>query len=165
MLTLNIGMVLFGCSWFDNKDDSFSALGETTVDLSQYQQGGQNNDDTETDTASEFETGLNTDAPVITGLSTFFNSYQGIGDVIELHVNYEDPQDDLLNGVVLVTYAGAAEEIPIDNTSAVLETGEITVLFDSVDTSSTYTFTVSLRDASGNESEEVQSIVEPVDEE
>jgi hypothetical protein len=165
MLTLNIGMVLFGCSWFDKKDDSFSALGETTVDLSQYQQGGQNNDDTDFDSASLFETGLNTDAPVITGLSTFFNSYQGIGDVIELHVNYEDPQDDLLNGVVLVTYGGTAEEIPIDNTSAVLETGEITVLFDSVDTSTTYTFTVSLRDASGNESEEVQSIVEPVDEE
>lgn len=162
MLTLNIGLWLTGCAWFGDKDDSFTALGETTVDLSQYQQGGQNDDDN-SDSATVEDSGINSDAPVITGVSTFFNSYQGIGDVIELHVNYEDPQDDLLNGFVLVSYSGGTDDIPIDNTSAVLETGEITVLFDSVDTSTSYTFTVALRDASGNESETVESNVEPLE--
>lgn len=157
MLTLSIGIWLTGCAWFSDKEDSFSALGEANVDLSQYQQGGTNSGNNTDDTAAVNDTALNPDAPVITNVTTFFNSYQGIGDVIELHVNYEDEQDDLLNGFAVVSYSGGGGEIPIDNESAMLEDGEITILFDGVDTASDYSFTVMLRDASGNESETVSS--------
>ena len=165
MLTLSIGFWLTGCTWFGEKADSFSALGESNVDLSQYQQGGTNSGNNTDDSGFAEDTALNTDAPVITNLTTFFNSYQGIGDVIEVHINYEDAQDDLLNGFAIVTYSGGGGEIPIDNESAMLEDGEITILFDGVDTASDYSFAVALRDASGNESETVESTLAAIQDE
>ena len=165
MLTLCFGFWLTGCAWFSDKDDSFSALGEANVDLSQYQQGGTNSGNNGDDTGFAGDSGLNSDAPFITDLSIFFNSYQGIGDVIEVHIMYEDQQDDLLNGVAIVSYSGGGGEIPIDNESAMLEEGEITILFDGVDTASDYSFTVALRDASGNESETVESELSAIQEE
>ena len=165
MLTFCIGFWLAGCAWFGEKDDSFSALGEANVDLSQYQQGGTNSGNSVDDTGLAEDSGLNTDAPFITDVSIFFNSYQGIGDVIEVHIMYEDLQDDLLNGVAIVTYSGGGGEIPIDNESAMLEEGEITILFDGVDTATDYSFTVALRDASGNESETIESELAAIQEE
>lgn len=165
MLTLCIGIWLTGCAWFGEKDDSFTALGEANVDLSQYQQGGTNSGSTGDDTGNFEDTGLDSDAPVIVDVTTFFNNYQGIGDVIEVHIMYEDAQDDLLNGVAIVSYSGGGGEIPIDNESAMLEEGEITILFDGVDTAADYTFTVALRDASGNESDTVESELSGMQEE
>jgi hypothetical protein len=160
MINPTILFFILGCNF--DKGSDFTSLGESSVDLSQYQQGGQN---TTNDSATEpIDTGVNTDAPVITNVSTFFNNYQGIGDVIEVHVNYEDEQDDLLNGFLVVSYSGGEQDIPIDNESAVLETGEVVALFDGVDIETEYTFVVSLKDASGNQSQTVESIVTPVTE-
>ena len=74
MLTLCIGIWLTGCAWFGEKDDSFTALGEANVDLSQYQQGGTNSGSAGDDTGNFEDTGLDSDAPVIVDVTTFFNN-------------------------------------------------------------------------------------------
>jgi|GEM_PF-2952587 len=102
----------------------------------------------------------NEDAPQISGADAFFSDYEGIGDLIEVHVYYTDEQDDLEGGMMTLSYSNAdttgSETIDLtsDNASAKLEEGEVTALFANVDTDLDYQFVIRLVDAAGNYSNE-----------
>ena len=100
-------------------------------------------------------------------MDVYFSTYQGSGDVIEIHAMYSDPQDDLLNGLAYVSYTSDAGSenftIPIDGTNAFLEEGEVSIIFKDVDTNVSYDFTVSLEDLAGNRSNEVAGTAIPND--
>ena len=99
-----------------------------------------------------------TDAPQITSVSGFFTTYQGVGDIVEIHISYVDAQDDLLDGILYLSYSTSGEsnsyQIPIDGAQALLDDGEVIVLFTDVNTSLEYVFTVQLEDVAGNQSEQ-----------
>ncbi len=107
----------------------------------------------------------NPDAPFITQLDAYFSNFQGLGDVLEVHAMYTDVQDDLENGLAYVAYSSPSGSenftVPIDGTNALIEEGEITIVFQDVDTNSTYDFTVSLEDAAGNRSNEETATAVP----
>ena len=110
------------------------------------------------DTSTQEEEVTPTDTPQITSAEGFFTTYQGVGDIIEIHIAYVDAQDDLLDGVLYLSYSTSGEsnsyQIPIDGAQALLDDGEVIVLFTDVNTSQTYDFTVQLEDVAGNQSEQ-----------
>ena len=111
----------------------------------------------------------NEDAPLISGVDAFFTEYEGQGDLIEVHVYYEDAQDDLEGGKMALSYSNedtsGADDISLDasNASANLEEGEVTVLFSNVDTAQDYQFRIRLTDAAGNQSNEFTAVAPSVD--
>lgn len=111
----------------------------------------------------------NGDAPLILGVDAFFTEYEGQGDLIEVHVYYEDAQDDVEGGSMALSYSNedtsGTDDISLDasNASANLEDGEVTVLFSNVDTAQDYQFRVRLTDAAGNKSNEFTAVAPSVD--
>ena len=111
----------------------------------------------------------NDDAPLISGVDAFFTEYEGQGDLIEVHVYYEDAQDDVEGGSMALSYSNndtsGMDDISLDasNASANLEDGEVTVLFSNVDTAQDYQFRVRLTDTAGNQSNEFTAVAPSVE--
>ena len=78
----------------------FSALGQTTVDPDQVIPPTSGNSDTGGVDGDE----TNADAPVITEAYAFHDELPQIGPVIEMHILYNDTQNDVEGGVVNVSH-------------------------------------------------------------
>ena len=118
---------------------------------------------------TELEEATNEDAPQISGADAFFTEYEGLGDLIEVHVYYADTQDDLEGGKMSVSYSNGVDsgsdniDLTQSNASALLEDGEVTLLFTDVDTTTNYDFRIRLSDAEGNLSNEFVATATAVD--
>ena len=148
---------LLGCVDSDNK--GFSSLGQTSLDPNTMNPQG-NNDNT-TDTANPVE-GENADAPVITSADAFFSQVTGVGDVIEIHLFFSDPQDDIDGGEINVSYVSTSDAnamtVAINGSDAIVEEGEVTFIFRDVNPAETYEFDLTLVDSAGNASNSVKAI-------
>ena len=148
---------LLGCVDSDNK--GFSSLGQTSLDPNTMNPQG--NSDNTTDTSNPVE-GENSDAPAITGADAFFSQVTGVGDVIEIHLYFSDPQDDVNGGEINVSYVSTSDsdsmKVAIDGTDAIAEEGEVTFIFRDVNPAETYEFDITLVDSAGNESDPVKAI-------
>ena len=102
----------------------------------------------------------NEDSPQISGMDAFFTEYEGIGDLIEVHVYYTDAQDDLEGGLMQLSYSNSEDsgsemlDLTQDNASLMMEENELTMLFTNVNTNLDYDFRVRLVDSAGNYSNE-----------
>ena len=154
-MTLLFLALLVGCTETDKDEESRNV----DSDDSSVEQGPLEPEDSGQDEQPE-ELG---DSPSITNLEGFFTYYQGIGDIIEIHVYYADQQDDLLNATLHLSYSTSGESnsysIPIDGAQALLEPGEVVVMFTDVNTSQEYDFTLQLQDLAGNLSNEETLLV------
>ena len=148
---------LFAC---EEKDGGFSSMGQSSLDPNDFnQQSGVN------DTGGPGNS-TNPDAPRIDEATAFFTEVTGVGDVIEVHIIYSDDQDDVMNGYVDVHYYSSSIDqdikVNINGTDAILESGEITFMFQDVNVSEAYTFEMSLFDSAENESNFVETSATPV---
>jgi hypothetical protein len=145
-----VAALLFGCTETE-KETAATDTGQDTDD----EQGSLDSADTAEDEDPVEELG---DSPMITDVEGAFGYYQGIGDIIEIHIYYLDQQDDLFNATLYLSYSTSGESnsytIPIDGAQALLEDGEVVVMFSDVSTSQTYDFTLQLEDLAGNLSNE-----------
>lgn len=157
-------LLLFSIIACEDDKQGFSSLGQTTLDPNDLPQSGQNDSDTDEE---DVVNGDNPDAPMITEAIAFFAEVTGQGDAIEIHLMYQDPQDDVLNGFIDVSYFSSADSgsqrVDINGFDAVVEEGEITMMFIDADPSETYTFDMVVTDAAGNVSNTVQTSAIPVD--
>ncbi len=163
MLTF-IFCALFACQDADKEGFSTSGSGINPNESGPTGSGddNSNNDPGTGDGVStgNLEDADNEDAPQISGVDAFFSDYEGIGDLIEVHVYYTDIQDDIEGGLMQLSYSNAetsgSETIDLndENASAKLEENELTILFTNVDTSLDYQFRIRLIDAAGNYSNE-----------
>ena len=148
---------LLGCVDSDNK--GFSSLGQTSLDPNTMNPQG--NSDNNTDTANPIE-GENSDAPVLSSATAFFSQVTGVGDVIEIHLFFSDPQNDIDGGEINVSYVSSSESnamtIAINGTDAIVEEGEVTFIFRDVNPAETYEFDITLVDFAGNSSNSIQAI-------
>ena len=163
MLTF-IFCALFACQNADKEGFSTSGSGINPNESGPTTSG---NDNSNNDTGNgggistgNLEDADNEDSPQIAGVDAFFSDYEGIGDLIEVHVYYTDVQDDLEGGLMQLSYSNTetsgSETIDLndENASVKLEEDELTILFTNVDTSLDYQFRIRLIDAAGNYSNE-----------
>ena len=111
-------------------------------------------------------------SPVIIDAQGFFVDLEGMGEVLEVQVDYTDPDDDLNHGMVyldLVHSAGtsfqSAELVhPHEGGDASFnpEEEEITMFVGGVNTADTYELTVTLEDSAGNLSEPFETTADPL---
>jgi hypothetical protein len=158
-------LVLFSIIACEDGKQGFSSLGQTTLDPNDMmQQTGSDDSDTGD---QENVNGENPDAPMITEAIAFFDQVTGQGDSIEIHLMYEDPQDDVLNGYVDISYFSSSDNgsqrVDINGFDAVVEEGEITMLFIDANPSETYSFNMVVTDAAGNVSNSVEAAAIPVE--
>lgn len=139
-----------------------------------YPDGGENNrpDLTVDDTSSSGDdTSVGEGAPVLTDILGTFEDYPNIGDVVEVVITYEDNEGDVDGGVVHLdmesvdTGATASFDVDIDGELARAEINpddDSTVVIVAVQVPSTrdsYLVTVTIEDAGGNESNELEVTV------
>ena len=102
-------------------------------------------------------------------MAAYFSELEGLGDVIEVHVFYDDTQDDLEGGTMSFAYSNGSDtgsgELSLAATSsdAFLEDGEVTIYLQDVDTTVDYDFLVRLTDVSGNRSNEYAATATAID--
>lgn len=103
-------------------------------------------------------------APVLSDLTAFYVEQEGAQLRIEIHASYSDAEDDVDEGKAIVEYSSSSisgsTEVNIDGISALHEEGEVTILFQP-DVVESFSFTVSLEDTSGNESNSMSASAEP----
>ena len=173
---LNIVLcILFACQQNDKNGFSTNAVGVSPNDLgptgSSSSSSGSSGNSSSNDSSSgedvttgDLEDAENEDAPLISGADAFFSEYEGQGDIIEVHIYYSDSQDDIEGGTLALSYSNSettgTDSISLDssNASALLEEGEVTVLFANVDTSLDYQFRLRIKDAAGNQSNEYTAV-------
>ena len=110
MLTF-IFCALFACQDADKEGFSTSGSGINPNESGPTGSGddNSNNDPGTGDGVStgNLEDADNEDAPQISGVDAFFSDYEGIGDLIEVHVYYTDIQDDIEGGLMQLSYSNA----------------------------------------------------------
>ena len=162
MLSLIIGL-FFACGDKDNGGFSASGTGVSPNDLGPTGSGSSSEGDepgTGEDFGDQLEEASNEDAPQISQIDAFFTEYEGLGDLIEVHIYYSDTQDDLEGGQMSISYSNGSDsgsdniDLTQSNASALLEEGEVTLLFTDVDTATDYSFLIRLTDVEGNQSNE-----------
>ncbi|MEC7985825.1 MAG: hypothetical protein VX278_11725 [Myxococcota bacterium] len=173
-MTTYLFLALFACknSNFDpgfstNSSTSSNELGSNSGENDGTSSGGSGTD--ETASSGDLAAADNEDAPQISNMAAYFAELEGLGDVIEIHVFYEDAQDDLEGGTMSFAYSNGnesgLEELSLATTSsdAFLEDGEVTIYLQAVDTTLNYDFLVRLTDSSGNKSNEYAATATAID--
>ena len=157
-------LIFFVACEEDKMEDGFSASGENSISQGSFGENSTENSDNDGEEEIEENDGA---SPEITGTSAFFNSDPTYGDIIELHVNYDDPQDDVEEGKLYIDYSSSEESnsitADIDGQDALLETGEVFVYFQGVNDTLEYTFSIILEDSSGNQSDQATAVASPVE--
>ena len=163
---LSLFVLLLACQEADKDGFSTSGTGVNPNNLGPTSSGTTDNGSSSSNDGGsgvgtgDLEAAENDDAPQISGVDAFFTEYEGQGDLIEVHVYYTDAQDDLEGGNMTLSYSNGETtgtdtvELEQSNASALLEDGEVTILFSNVDTSTDYQFRVRMQDAEGNYSNE-----------
>ncbi len=121
--------------------------------------------DTDTDIEEEQEEEGDGVSPVITSAESEYTFVTGYGDLIELVVEFTDPQNDVDGGMIFISSSEGnfLEDIDSSNMNPTVyyEEGQVTVLLEATDTSVAYTFTVQIQDSQGNQSDEVETTCTP----
>ncbi len=148
--------LLFGCQSENN--DGFSTSGNTTVNPDSLT-GSTDGDGSGGSTSSDVN-------PVISGMDGLFADDEN-GAILEMHVYVEDPQDDLLNGLLEVDYQWGDQtdstQLDIDGEMVMVEEGELTFIISDVDDSSPYEVFVTVYDEQGNPSDQASTEVLPAE--
>ena len=166
-------LALFACK-NSNFDPGFSSNSSSSTNDLGSNSGENEGSSSDGSTATETETGDlaaadNEDAPQISNMAAYFAELEGLGDVIEVHVFYDDTQDDLEGGTMSFAYSNGSDtgsgELSLAATSsdAFLEDGEVTIYLQDVDTTLNYDFLVRLTDSSGNRSNEYAATATAID--
>ena len=156
-------LIMLGACEADKEELGFSAGTENSISQGSF---GENSTESSDDDGEETIEENDGESPEITGTNAFFNSDPTYGDIIELYINYDDPQDDVEEGKLYIDYSSSEESnsitASIDGQEALLETGEVFVYFQGVNDTIEYTFTIILEDSSGNQSDSATAIASPV---
>ena len=146
--------LLFPCQ--SDTESGFSTSGNTTVNPDSL-----TGSTDEGSTEGSNPTSLN---PVVSGLDGSFVEDE-TGVVLEMHVYVEDPQGDILNGMLEVDYQWGdntdSTQMDIDGGTVLIEEGEVTFFILDVDDTSTYEVFVTVYDEQRNSSEEVSAEILP----
>ena len=124
------------------------------------------NPDSLTGSTDEGSTGTNPTSlnPVVSGMDgAFVNDDNGVS--LEMHVYVDDPQGDVLNGLLEVDYQWGentgSTQMDIDGGIVLIEPGEVTFFILDVDDTSPYEVFVTVYDEQRNSSEEVSTEILP----
>ena len=146
--------LFFACQ--SDTESGFSTSGNTNVNPDSLTGG---TDEESTDPSNP--TSLN---PVVSGMDgSFVEDDNGLS--LEMHVYVEDPQGDILNGMLEVDYQWGdntgSTQMDIDGGIVLIEAGEVTFFILDVDDTSSYEVFVTVYDEQRNSSEEVSAEILP----
>ena len=136
-------------------------------------QNDDQNNSSEDQTSNGPEGSTTEDSPVIESLNAFFNvDTEGV-DVLETHVIFSDPQNDVENGQMFFQYSSESTSgslgMEIGGAYVIFESGEddyeLTHYLYDVDVDVVYAISVQLQDLAGNVSETETSNVNPTGDE
>lgn len=135
------------------QDDATFGVGGNPYDV-----GGDDDDTGGGDDTGEVD---NPDAPVITAFSAEITDYGQTGLVLLLVISFSDANDDVDGGKLNVSVLEEGREEPVSNSvdiggdyAWIDSDGDINMAFEDIDTSATYSVTVSVEDQAGNVSAE-----------
>jgi hypothetical protein len=141
--------------------------------VSNDDQNEDQNNDTDDQTSDGPEGSITEESPVIENLNSFFNiDSEGI-EVLETHVIFTDPQNDVENGQMFFEYSSESTSgslgMEIGGAYVILESGddgyELTHYLYDIDVEVVYEISVQLQDLAGNVSDIATSNVNPVGDE
>ena len=171
-------MFVLGCGEKEAPPPVFQSTSSSTTNSSDENDQNnseeeEQNEDTEDQTNSNTEGSITEDSPVIEDLYAYFYvDSEGI-DIIETHVVFSDPQNDVENGQMFLDYSSESTSgslgMEIGGAYVVYESGdegyELTHYLYDIDIEAVYEISVQIQDIAGNISEEMNTNVNPVGDE
>jgi len=143
--------MLFALIWACSPDpiDGFSSTGTDTIDPDAYYP--ENSSDSEESSTEEEQ--AEGEAPFISDIMAYF--VEDVENRLELHVFYQDADDDLLNGLLEITVSNTlmeeSYEMAIDGELVIPEPGEISTIVDDLFSDNEgFRLECRLTDAAGN---------------
>lgn len=166
---LSILFFMIGCGSKEESPLSIQTDYENTPSSSTSNDTG-NIEDTGDQTNEEPESSISEDSPVIESMSSFFNVDSEGVEVIETHVTFTDPQNDVENGQMFFDYESEASSgslgMEIGGAYVIYEYGggnyELTHYLYDINVNFVYEISVQLQDIAGNVSETNTTTVNPV---
>ena len=167
---LSILFFTIGCASKEESPLSIQTDYVNTPSSSTSNETDNNLEDTGDLTNDEPESSISEDSPVIESINSFFNvDSEGI-DVIETHVTFTDPQNDVENGQMFFDYESDSTSgtlgMEVGGAYVIYEYGggnyELTHYLYDINVNVVYEISVQLQDIAGNISEEKSTTVNPV---
>ena len=165
-----------GCG---EKDSPAPIFQTTSSSSNSSDENNQSNNQEEEDEDTGDQTNINVDgsitddSPIIENLYAYFYVDSDGVDIIETHVVFSDPQNDVENGQMFFEYSSDATSgslgMEIGGAYVIYEAGdegyELTHYLYDIDNTAVYEISVQLQDIAGNVSEKMSTNVNPVDDE
>lgn len=150
------------------------AIGCGDANSTSFRTGGDKPDESMDDTNAD-DTGDTGDteipecAPVLTKGTVNFDEYTAVGMVVEFHIPYTDPEDDLVGGVLHAELSTKGEKLMAFELSisegagaqAIIDEDQVVAAVEGADESKTYSYSATVTDAEGCTSNKVSGPVLP----
>ncbi len=167
---LSILFFIIGCGSKEESTLSIQTDYGNTPSSSTSNDTDDNLEDTGDQTNDDSESSISEDSPVIESVNSFFNVDSEGVDVIETHVNFTDPQNDVENGQMFLDYESDSTSgtlgMEVGGAYVIYEYGggnyELTHYLYDINVNFVYEISVQLQDIAGNVSETESTTVNPV---
>lgn len=152
-----ISSIVWGCG---DKNQGFgvSTGSTTTTDPSPFDTTEDTNNSDGTDTVE-----TDVDSPTISNVLAYFASKPDGTNIIQVEMECDDPNDDILHGVVTVDYVSDTDSdslrIDIDGNTTVFSEGILVFAFGNVDITESYDMQITLFDEANHPSNTVSASV------